>query len=136
VITSAGQAARADLERWLADGQDRFPDWAANDPQRAMAFAAGAGAALLLMPALFPELRRLRMDSNDDGGLAATAVLYGATAGADFSDFDTTTFDFGSIDLGALDSMDSAMSAIDSAVDAGGSDGGGSSDGGGGSDDG
>ena len=134
LITPTGEAARADLERWLADGEDCFPDWAANDPQRAMAFAAGAGAALLLMPALFPELRRLRMEWNQDGGLAATAVLYGSTAGADFLDVNTTTFDFSSIDMGALDSMDSAMSAIDSAVDAGSSDGGGTSDGGSGSD--
>jgi hypothetical protein len=72
-----------------------------------------AGAAILLAPALFPQLRQLTETSGVEG------------AGLDFGpDFD----------LGSLDSVDSAFDAIDSSVDAGSGDGGasdGGSDGGG-----
>lgn len=116
--TPAGDAARDELNRWLLEAETQFSDWATNDPQRALAYAAGAGAALLLMPAILPELRRLRLASDDDGGWYAAVAL--SDVGSATPGFDFASFDFSSIDAGVLASIDSAMNAIDAAVDAGG----------------
>jgi hypothetical protein len=95
-----------------------------------MAYATMAGASLLLMPALLPEMRHLR-DRTDYGvldGADGTDVSTGwiGPAGVDLPSIDLSHFDFGSFDFNAFDALDSAMSAIDAAVDsAGGGDSGG-----------
>jgi hypothetical protein len=111
-LTPTGEAKKAELQRILDEGQANIEDWVSSDPTRAVAYLGAAGAAILLAPTLFPQLRQL--------------------ADVSTSDLD---FDFGDdFDVGSLDSMDSAFDAIDSSVDSGGSDGGsdgGGSDGGG-----
>ena len=158
-LTVQGDAARAELREWLSVGEGRLAGWVDPYPAQALAYAGAAGAALLLMPGLFPDLRRLRdqsATSTSDGG---SSVAWVGASGADDSDgerpdvepgelqgggldvpgidvsglalpsFDLGGFDFGSLDLSAFDGLESVMSAIDSSVDAGG---GGDSGGGGG----
>jgi hypothetical protein len=57
VLTPDGESAQADLRQWLDVGATRFAGWADTDPTHALAYAGMAGAALLLMPPLFPDLR-------------------------------------------------------------------------------
>jgi hypothetical protein len=110
-LTPAGEAKKAELQRTLDEGKANMEGWVANDPTRAVGYMGAAGAAILLAPALFPQLRQLQ-----------------DVSGADLD------FDFGDdFDVSSLDSMDTAFDAIDSSVDSGSSDGG--SDSGGGSSD-
>jgi hypothetical protein len=148
VLTPSGESARHELQRWLEVGAARFSGWADNEPSHAMAYAAMAGASLLLMPALFPDMRRLR-DQTGIGG-ADAAGYSGATmtrsntvdderpdtdisndpssldtsglsiGGLQLPSFDLSSLDFGSLDFSSFDALDSAMSAIDAAVDSGG----------------
>src|SRR5205823_10670375 len=73
VLTPSGESARAELQQWLDVGGQRFSTWASNEPSQALAYAGMAGAALLLMPSLFPDLRRLRDPSR---GAESDAGLY------------------------------------------------------------
>jgi hypothetical protein len=138
VLTPSGESARAELQRWLELGTERFSEWTDDDPSHAMAYAAMAGASLLLMPSLFPDMRRLRDqpgiyagDAGDISGGVDTGGL--PIGGLELPSFDLSSFDLGSLDFSAFDALDSAMSAIDAAVDSGGGgDSGGGSDGGGG----
>jgi hypothetical protein len=116
-LTPSGQAKRSELEGVIARGKESFAGWVNDDPARAVAFVGAAGAAVLLAPALFPDMRRLHQSGVESGYVSD-------------SDFSSADFDF---DLGAFDSLDSAFDAIDSGVDAGdgGSDGGGGDGGGG-----
>jgi hypothetical protein len=116
-LTPAGEAQKAELQRILDEGRSSMEGWVSNDPTRAVAYMGTAGAAILLAPMLFPQLRQLTDISTTD------------------LDFDFSDSDF---DIGSLESIDSAFDAIDSSVDSGSSDSGGSdsggSDGGGSSD--
>ena len=158
-LTPEGESAHAELQRWLDVGATRFAGWAGSDPTQALAYAGMAGAALLLMPPLFPDLRRLRDHTRT--GDADSAYYAGTTTpfypgddddraehdpgdldpggldlgGLDLPSFDLGSIDFGSLDFSSFDALDSAMSAIDSAVDSGGGgDSGSGGDGGGGGD--
>jgi hypothetical protein len=111
-LTPAGQSKKDELQRVLDEGKASMPSWVSNDPAQAAAYLGAAGAAILLAPTLFPQLRQL-------GQVADVG---------DYNFGDDNDFDFSS-----LDSVDSAFDAIDSSVDAGSSDGG--SDSGGGSSD-
>jgi hypothetical protein len=150
VLTTEGQVARAELEQWLAAGRDRFGEWVGTDTRQALAYAGAAGAALLLMPPLFPELRRLReqtqqVSAGDDGDIATGSASVASLTNSDALLGDGSSIDLGQLDLGNLaadlggfdfanlslevfDALDSAMSAIESAVDSVGGDSGTSSD--------
>jgi hypothetical protein len=132
VLTPDGEAARDELQRLLSVGEHGVVGWTDNDPSRAMGYAAIAGAALLLQPDLFPHLQRARSTTGSDYG---GGTYYGTTSTDDPSDvslpFDFGGFDFGNLDLGDFGGFDAALSAIDSAIDAGGGDDGGGDSGGG-----
>jgi hypothetical protein len=119
----------------------------AHNPSGAIGHAAAAGAGLLLVPELFPELRELarrRMEAGEEEGVdvaayalsGADAVTTHGSADAPTALLDPPSLDL-SFDFGALDDvggLDAAMDAIDGGVsDGGGGDGGdGGGDGGGG----
>ena len=113
VLTPAGEAARADLRRWMELGERHMGEWVEETPSRALAYASAAGAAVLLMAPLYPQLQRLGqqvrpddLDSDRDFGDDYSGV----------NSLEATSFDF---DLSAFDGLDSAFSAIDAGVDAG-----------------
>lgn len=118
-LTPAGREAAGELDAWLRVGRDRLEAWARDEPQRALAYAGGAGAAILLMKELYPEFDRL-------GKRIVTGAEHGSL------DFET----FGVADAGdggAFDAFDS-FDGIDAGVDVGagwGGDGGGGNGGGG-----
>jgi hypothetical protein len=131
-ITRAGKAARTELERNLAThGRERLSLWVDDDPAQALAFLGLAGSSSLLMKELHPDLRRLRERRHTE-----TGAYLGAEGGAEGNDPEAgwgdslNDLDLGALDLGALDGLDGALSAIDAAV---GSGGGGDGGGGGGS---
>jgi hypothetical protein len=137
VLTFAGQTAKQrldDLQRQI-------------EVSPAAALPA-AGAAVLLMPEMFPELReeaeRARRAGSGADGVAGAVVALPSTEGeasdpggapapgldpsptpTPVATLDVPTFDFGSLDFGSLDA---AIGSIDAGV----SDGGSSADGGGG----
>jgi hypothetical protein len=141
VLTAQGQQARGDLEEWLRIGRERFPQWSKSDPSQALAYFGMAGASILLMTFLFPDLRLLQermADSatvtsdatpelgqyrtgDESGNIAAEEALSGLDVPGQAFDLSSLTFDF---DLGTFDSLDSAFEAIDAGVDSGGGDGG------------
>jgi hypothetical protein len=115
VRTPAGEEAAAELEEWLRVGRERVEDWSRSDPQRALGYAGGAGAAILLMRDLYPEFDRL----------GKHALVQGELAHGPYADFS------------AFHGFDSGVdSGIDAGIDAGGGwggdGGGGGGDGGGG----
>ena len=113
VLTSAGETARADLKARLALGEHQFIHWIDREPERAANFVGFAGAAVLLMPAVLPELRRLRQLT----GWSGAAVMYLAPiqAGALSERHEWLGFD-----PSLLDTLDTAVSAIGSGVEQGG----------------
>lgn len=142
VLSPAGAAARADLEERLATARAQFGGLSTADPARALAFAGLSGAALLLAPALYPDLQRL--GRQQPAGAADSGFVPVAATNADSDEppagpdqapaeseqimpqldltgFDPTGGGF-TFDLGALDSLDSTFSAIDLAVDSSGGD--------------
>lgn len=124
-LTQAGEDAAAELEKWLRVGRERLEGWTRESPERALAYAGGAGAAILLMPDLYPEFERLGRD-------AATRGELGAAEGDAAGDLDLSVFGSAS-DSDAVDALD-AFDGIDAGVDAGagwGGDGGGGNGGGG-----
>lgn len=164
VLTAEGVAAQGDL-LWRVDYGNRELGRLVDDaPERAIAFAGLAGAALLLMDDARPHLQRLRRRLEEgiragqaapaggvtyipgDVGIGAAALETGALAdGLDTGALDAAGIDLGGLDAGlagldlsAFDSIDGAFSAIDGGVDAGasGADGGagGGGDGGDGGD--
>ena len=123
--TPAGEARRAELEGLLARGRESFGGWIDDDPAAAAAYVGSAGAAVLLAPELFPQLRRLHREV--DSSLTTTSY---STTGFDVSDSDfSEALDAVPFDTSAFDCLDTAFDAIDSCVDAGGG-GDGGSDGG------
>ena len=159
--TKAGREAVDELERWLRLGKERLGEWVADDPAKAFAYTAGAGAAILLMDDLYPEFALLgqqlaeRRAAAGGGGEVApqapevdpsgidTGALGTGLGGTDPGGLDPGALglggtDPGALDLGALeldlggfDGLEAAFSAIDTGVDAGGG-----GDGGGGGGDG
>lgn len=65
VLTPAGQAARDDLDGRLLLARRQFGGWVDRDPARAVAYLALAGASVLLLDSLFPEMRRLQQHAAD-----------------------------------------------------------------------
>jgi hypothetical protein len=152
-LTPAGEAARDELEALRRRGPEELRG--AGRPDAALTYAASAGAALLLMPELFPELRALdqlrrRESASDstvyaggsDGGGGSDPTWPGVPA-PDSAPVATPTaisipdpaglelsLDFGWLDeIGGLDSV---MDAIDAGIADGGGGGDGGGDGGGG----
>ena len=115
VRTEAGEQAAAELDDWLRVGRERIEEWAREHPERVLAYAGGAGAAILLMRDLYPEFERIGKNVLLGGDLAPVP---GGDIGG-FEDFDSGAFD--------------AFDGIDAGVDAGGGFGGdGGGNGGGG----
>jgi hypothetical protein len=158
-LTPQGEAARLELAELQRRGPDELRGRSDDQPGTALAYAGAAGAAVLLMPELFPELRELERIRRQGG--ADTAVY--AETGAPGDDGPNGTgpipdgpgptapsptpvatptalsvqepptpelwFDFGGLD--GIGGLDAAMDAIDAGIgDGGGADG----DGGGGGD--
>ena len=98
VRTAAGGEALAELEEWLRVGNACLKDWVRDSPERALAYTAGAGAAVLLMPGLYPELERIGRQV--PGGDAAI----GHGWAADFEGFDGIDAGFGAGGWGGGDS--------------------------------
>ena len=124
-IPRAGESARSELERNLtAHGRERLSLWVDDDPAQALAFLAVAGSSPLLIEELHPNLRRLHERPQTEAG-----VYFGAEGGAAGVDTEAVWGDaLGDLDLGVLDGLDGALSAIDAAMGSGGG-----GDGGGGS---
>jgi hypothetical protein len=144
--TRAGVEARAELERNMSLGEERFGQWVDGDPAQALAFLGVAGSSVLLMSPLHPDIRRLHELHRAEGADAASVGVYpiignvsnnydlGDEPGNLLGGFDFGAFD---LDLSVFDALDSVFSAIDSGVDSSGGDGGwggGGSDGGAGED--
>lgn len=131
VLTPDGQDAVAELDEWLRVGRERVEDWARTSPDRALAYAGGAGAAILLMPDLYPEFQQLGRRV-----LGEPAAVGEGAGPFDFGLFGSDPDAGGGFD--ALDSFDAfdSFASIDAGVDAGGGwggdGGGGGGDGGGG----
>jgi hypothetical protein len=151
VFTSAGREAADELDQWLRIGHERLRDWVHGDPARALAYAGGAGAAVLLR-SLYPELDLLAEHAREHaaagagaGGGEWPADATDATAGpgtdvgvgpaqarGDVEALDLSALE---LDVGAFDGLDRAFGALDAGVDAGagfGGDGGGGGGGNGG----
>ena len=156
-LTPDGEAARDDLRSRMTLAEQEFAGWVRTDPTRAMAFAGLAGAALLLMPALYPELQQMagllrpgdsEGDDVDDAEDDDTEVGAAGGEGLDLASADAGGLDSGGLDLGgadlggfdmgtlssldfsAFDSIDDAFSAIDAGVDSADGDSGGGDGGG------
>ena len=144
-LSEDGRAAQRELREWLEAGEKRFGGWASSEPERALAFAGGAGAAVLLMPEIHRELDALHLQregAGAAGGVGGEAGWAGSSddpargESARVPDAGEATgpfpFDLGAIDLTALGGLDAALGTIDAAVDAsgGGGDGGGGGNGG------
>ena len=128
VLTPEGQEAAAELDDWLRVGHERLEGWVRDSPERALAYAGGAGAAILLMPSLYPDFDRLGKNVLLGGELAGGPE--GTGDGFDFSAFSGDAGGHHGGDFGGFH-------GIDSGVDAGGGwggdgGGGGGGDGGGG----
>ncbi len=118
VRTAAGEAAAAELDEWLRVGRERVEGWVDRDPERALSYAGGAGAAILLMPELYPEFNRLGRNVLMEGEPAGSSADIGG-----FDDFDGGGFD-------AFDSFDGIDAGVDAGAGFGGGDGGGGGGGG------
>jgi hypothetical protein len=141
VVTRPGLAARARLAELQQAARLGVPA-SAGDPAGAIACATAAGAALLLTPELYPELRELERRRWSEGEDTAEYALTAADGATEHLPTQTATalldppsptlsFDFGELD--AIGGLDAAMDAIDGGVsDGGGDGGGGGGDGGGG----
>jgi DNA-binding MarR family transcriptional regulator len=119
-LTPEGREALDELREWLWVGEDRLGRWVRDDPDRALAYAGGAGASLLLMSGLYPELERLGrrfLEGGDAplGGGVLDIGLFSEEAGG-----------------GGLDSIDAGFDAGGAFGGFGDGGGGGGGDGGGG----
>lgn len=139
--TDEGREADDELEWWLEVARERFAGWMSDDPAKALAYTAGAGAAILLMDDLYPEFALLgrHLAERPAGGGGGDGAVAGAAddeeragAGPDPSDPGPDGIDLGALgtDFGGLDGLDAAFNAVDVGIDAG-AGGGGGGDGGG-----
>lgn len=126
-ITHAREVARTELERDLTTlGRERLSLWVDDESTQALAFLGAASSSPLLIEELHPNLRRLHDRHQTEGG-----AYLGAEGGAAGDDTEAVwgdtlgDLDLGTLDLSVLDGLDSALSAIDTAVgNGGGGDGG------------
>ncbi|MDP8923721.1 MAG: hypothetical protein M3O34_12675, partial [Chloroflexota bacterium] len=130
-LTPEGEAARSDLESRIELANREFGGWVRGEPARAMAFAGLAGAALLMMPSVYPELQLMAEgmpaasdfaagDAGSVGGSTGAGLDVASTGGAEVGGLDLGGLDMNSLsalDLSAFDSIGDAFSAIDSGVD-------------------
>jgi len=109
VRTPQGDEAAAQLEGWLATTEEEFSELLAADPGAASQFVLRAGAALLLLQQLHPQLRQLTSVVDVGAGMPTGApfLIYGRPA----------EFDLPHWDLGVLHAVDSAFDTIGSALD-------------------
>ena len=122
VLTRDGMEAQQDLLWRVEYGNRQMGRLVSEDPARALAFVGLSSAALLLMSDALPHVRRLReVIDEEERRLAPDSAM-----GMNFAAADGAT----NLDLSALDSIDAAMDAVDSGVDAGAGSDGGSGDGG------
>jgi hypothetical protein len=121
-LTATGQEAAAELEQWLRVGHERLSGWVRQDPARALAYAGGAGTAVILMPSLYHDLDILGEHVSGHTAMGGAGAL-GDMGGLDLSGLE--------LDIGAFDGVDSAFGALDAGVDAGAGVFGGGGDGGG-----
>lgn len=147
--TPAGENVKADLAGRLELGEEQFGHWVDHEPGRARAYLASTGAGLLLMPALFPDLRRLGQSTPGQTTTGADSLSWSAPRDGDGHP-DAVPWSLDHLDLGTgldpgiLTAIDSMISSVDSAIsgdgggggDSGGGDGGGGDGGGGGGGDG
>ena len=111
VLSPAGVAALEELRAMMATGRGAFPQWAANDPPRAVRYLDLAGPSLLLLGGLAPSLERLSRHAasgaGDDwpalGDLEAGLTALDALAGT--------------LGPGPTDGLDAAFVAISADVD-------------------
>lgn len=148
--TAQGVAEQQRLQGLLAQARD-IPRALDDDPRRAAAMAVALGGLILIAPELKAYFGQIAAamrapqpaDAGGDSTSASTDTgtpLFDHHGIADTSALDQAgSFDLDSLDLSAIDTLDSSMNAFDSsfdaaASDAGGSDGGGGDGGGGGGD--
>jgi hypothetical protein len=146
-LTPAGTAALVELKGLVESGRAAFGQGMEPDPARVRAILATAGAAVLLLPGLFPEIRYFQ-PREEGSGFEGTVVVFTGSGGsgeerrpdgddrsdepepgepdADVFSLDALAGIFGP---GPFDGLDAASDAIDAGVDAGGGDGGGDGDG-------
>jgi hypothetical protein len=144
-LTVAGQDAADQLEKWVGVGHRQMAGWVRDDPARGRAYAQAAGAAVLLMSSLYPQLDRLARGARgpealrDAGVIPATASVASpetasGDAGGEAADpaSEMGGFDFGGLEsgFGSLDGLDGAFGAIDIGIGGGIGDGGGGGGGG------
>jgi hypothetical protein len=128
-FTPAGREAAAELNQWLRVGTARLERWVRDFPDRALAYAGGAGAAILLMDHLFPEFERLGRHILTRGeGASADGLVH--EGGSDESEFDFSVF--GGDAGGGFEGGFDTFGELDAAVDVGGDVGGGGGGNGGG----
>jgi Golgi phosphoprotein 3 (GPP34) len=102
-LTPAGEEAAAEVAEWLRVGRARVEGWTRESPERALAYAGGAGAAILLVPELYPDFERLGRDAATyaepvPGGGEFDLGAFGSAGDSDAGDaFDA----FDGIDAGA-----------------------------------
>jgi len=103
--TTAGRAARVELESLLKRADREFNPAARTDPGEALAIAGGLGSAILLMDPLLSEMAGLGQRIRDGiGNIAMGGRLELNTSSLDL-DFDVS-------DLGALDKLDGVFDAL------------------------
>ena len=141
--TESGRQAVDELEEWMRVGRERVRRWALDDPAKALAYASGAGAAVLLMGDLYPDFEPLEQRLAERGGGRAGGGEGGASGHeGEPADAEPSAADSGELELGGLEldfgGLGSSFDSIDAGIDAGaGGDGGfGGGDGGGGGGDG
>lgn len=125
-LTRVGEAAQADLERSLELRGKRLSLWVDEDPSQALAYLGIAGSSMMLVKELHHDLRRLHEQQVIHGGFGVEGGGSATPPGDLFKDIDLGALGF---DLGALEGLDNAFSAIGSAISGGGGSG---CDGGGG----
>lgn len=141
VLTPQGEAERSELQERLELAEQEFGSLVNRDPRRALAFLALAGASVLLVNELYPDLQRLQAQLGrrpEEGGGDSDVDDEGDSGeggGLDLAGFDLGGFDLGGLsldfDLSAFEAIGDAFSAIDSGVDSGGGGDSGGGDGGG-----
>lgn len=132
MLTPAGMAALAELKTLMESGRAAFGLGMEPDLARVRALLGTAGAAVLLLPGLFPELRQLEWrergpesgsngSGGGDGGRPDDDDQPGEP-GPDDPEADAFGLDAlaGVFGPGPVDGLDAAFDAIDAGVDSGG----------------
>jgi hypothetical protein len=138
--TVAGRDAVGELERWMEIGRERLGGWVSREPATALAYASGAGSAVLLMEDLNPEFALLAQWAQrpvgpvggDGGEGLALGAAFGEGSPSPGSGGDADRFDLGALGMFSegFEGLDGAFQAIDLGIFTDGG-GGGGGDGGG-----